>query len=89
MNCPGMVWPHDQDGGSSRDLAALVVLLVGGIAEHRSETGSGRRWLQYVMTWAGLGSCEELVHDFGACGDDWSQFAAVDDLGGPGGGVSD
>jgi hypothetical protein len=37
----------------------------------------------------GLGSCEELVHDLGACGDDWSQFAAVDDLGGPDGGVSD
>jgi hypothetical protein len=30
---------------------------------------------------------EELVHDQGAGGDDRPQFAAVDDLGGPGGGV--
>ena len=37
----------------------------------------------------GLGCCEELVHDLGACGDDRPQFAAVDDLGCPGGGVSD
>jgi hypothetical protein len=29
-----------------------------------------------------LGCGEELVHDFGAGGDDGSQFAAVDDLGG-------
>src|SRR6266568_9333816 len=35
----------------------------------------------------GLGSCEELVHDLGAGGDDGPQFAAVDDLGGAGGGV--
>jgi hypothetical protein len=41
------------------------------------------------MICAGLGFCEELVHDLGACGDDRSQFAAVDDLGGAGGGVSD
>jgi hypothetical protein len=31
--------------------------------------------------------CEELVHDLGADGDDGSQFAAVDDFGGAGGGV--
>jgi hypothetical protein len=37
----------------------------------------------------GLGSCEELVHDLGARGDDRPQFPAVDDLGCPGGGVSD
>jgi hypothetical protein len=37
----------------------------------------------------GLGCCEELVHDFGAGGDDGSQFAAVDGFGGAGGGVSD
>src|ERR1039457_29936 len=37
----------------------------------------------------GLGWCEELAHDFGACGDDGSEFAAVDDFGGAGGGVSD
>src|SRR5215468_3311459 len=36
----------------------------------------------------GLASAEELVHDLGAGGDDRPQFAAVDDLGGPGGGVS-
>src|SRR5215471_7005433 len=36
---------------------------------------------------AGLGCREELVHDFGAGGDDGPQFAAVDDLGGAGGGV--
>src|SRR5579864_7365933 len=37
---------------------------------------------------AGLGRCEELVHDLGAGGDDGPQFAAVDDLGGAGGGVA-
>jgi len=37
----------------------------------------------------GLGCGEELVHDLGACCDDWSQFAAVDDLGSAGGGVPD
>ena len=36
---------------------------------------------------AGLNSREELVHDLGAGGDDGPQFAAVDDLGGAGGGV--
>src|SRR5690348_1537758 len=35
----------------------------------------------------GLASAEELVHDLGAGGDDRPQFAAVDDLGGAGGGV--
>src|SRR5206468_512449 len=35
----------------------------------------------------GLGFCEELVHDLGAGGDDGPEFAAVDDLGGAGGGV--
>src|SRR5207247_2182533 len=34
-----------------------------------------------------LGCCEELVHDLGAGGDDGPEFAAVDDLGGAGGGV--
>ncbi len=33
MNCPGMVWPMVRDGGSSRDLAVLVVPVVGGVAE--------------------------------------------------------
>jgi hypothetical protein len=33
--------------------------------------------------------CEELVHDFGAGGDDGPELAAVDDFGGPGGGVPD
>jgi len=37
----------------------------------------------------GLGSSEELFHDFGAGGDDGPQFAAVDDLGCPGGSVPD
>jgi hypothetical protein len=37
----------------------------------------------------GLCFCEELVHDFGAGGDDGSEFAAVDEFGGAGGGVSD
>src|ERR1043166_6433740 len=35
----------------------------------------------------GLGCGEELVHDFGAGGDDGPECAAVDDLGGAGGGV--
>ena len=38
---------------------------------------------------AGLGCGEEFVHDLGAAGDDGSEFAAVDDLGGAGGGVLD
>jgi hypothetical protein len=37
----------------------------------------------------GLGLCEQLVHDFGAGGDDGSEFAAVDDFCGAGGGVPD
>src|SRR5258706_7093240 len=37
----------------------------------------------------GLASAEELVHDLGAGGDDGAEFAAVDDLGGAGGGVPD
>src|SRR6516164_7395098 len=36
---------------------------------------------------AGLGCCEELVHDLGAGGDHRPQLAPVDDLGGAGGGV--
>jgi len=53
-------------------------------------SGAGLCWFSAAAgTGAGSGFCEELVHDFGACGDDWSQFAAVDDLGCPGGGVSD
>jgi hypothetical protein len=31
---------------------------------------------------------EDLVHDLGAGGDHWPQLAAVDDLGGAGGGVA-
>jgi hypothetical protein len=43
-----------------------------------------------VAGWrGGLVSFEELVHDLGAGGDDRSQFAAVDHLGGAGGGVPD
>src|SRR5260370_18389616 len=34
-----------------------------------------------------LACSEQIVHDLGAGGDDGSQFAAVDDLGGAGGGV--
>jgi hypothetical protein len=51
----------------------------------RGLTGAGRQ--QRRDPRRGLGSCEEFVHDFGAGGDDRPQFAAVDDLGGPGGGV--
>src|SRR6516164_9190750 len=36
---------------------------------------------------AGLGCCEELVHDLGAGGDHRPQLAPVHDLGGAGGGV--
>src|SRR5436190_9706988 len=55
----------------------------------------GGRWLVWAGvvggSWAGAGSGsgEELVHDLGAGGDDGPQFPAVDDLGGPGGGVPD
>ncbi len=49
-------------------------------------------WLVQVggsRTGKGLGSAEENVHDLGSGGDYRSQFPAVHDLGGPGGGMPD
>src|SRR6185437_13899561 len=52
---------------------------------------TGDRWLACAGvgggSGSGAGSGEELVHDLGAGGDDGPEFAAVDDLGGAGGGV--
>src|SRR5690348_13645026 len=68
-------------------------LLAGRDSEFRSGNQSSVAGMCRVVrgsgTGAGLGSGEELVHDLGAFGDHRSQFAAVDDLGGAGGGVPD
>jgi hypothetical protein len=51
-----------------------------GIGSWLAQAGGSR-------TGTGLGSAEELVHDLRTGGDHRPQFPAVDDLGGPGGGV--
>src|SRR6516225_12325576 len=51
-----------------------------------AELGGAGLWRR-SRAGVGLGCCEEFVHDLGAGGDDGPQFAAVDDLGGAGGGV--
>jgi hypothetical protein len=77
---------------NGRELGRNGIGCGAGRASSGQVTGAGglvARVLAAIGLGPGLGLCEQLVHDFGAGGDDASEFAAVVDFGGAGGGMPD